>query len=89
MLSPKDAFVNVKLINKQFNKNFKYNANWTGKLTYEEFTNLLVNLYKGGHEKLPAVSIIRDLYEFIDIKNDGVIDINEWTQTFNQLAVRF
>lgn len=36
---------------------------------------------------VPAFSIIKDLYDFIDMKKDGIIDMNEWIQTFNNLPV--
>jgi len=73
MLTPKDAFS-------------KYNCNGTGRLTYEEFTAFMTHLYRFSNEEFPAVSIIRDLFNFIDVKQDGFIDINEWNQTFNQLT---
>ncbi len=38
-------------------------------------------------EELPALSIIKDLFDFIDVKKDGIIDMNEWCETFNHLEV--
>jgi len=61
--------------------------NGSGRLTYEEFTGFVGELCRLSKEEVPALSIIRDLFEFIDVKKDGVIDIKEWTQTFNQLPV--
>ena len=40
-------------------------------------------------EEVPAFSTIKDLFDFIDMKKDGLIDVNEWTQTFNQLSVLY
>jgi len=76
MLTPKDVFA-------------KFNLNGTGKLVYEEFAELVAALYKKSPEEVPSVSIMRDLFDFIDIKKDGFIDINEWSQTFNQLPVLY
>ena len=56
-------------------------------MTYEEFSNFVTSLSKLAQEEVPAFSTIKDLFEFIDMKKDGIIDINEWTQTFNQLPV--
>lgn len=33
-------------------------------------------------EAQPTYSIIKDLFDTIDIRKDGVIDLNEWEQTF-------
>jgi len=76
MLTPKDAFL-------------KFNMNGSGRLTYEEFTGFVHELCRVSKDEVPALAIIRDLFEFIDVKKDGVIDIKEWTQTFNQLPVSF
>jgi len=33
-------------------------------------------------EPIPGFSIIKDIFDFIDIRRDGIIDMNEWMQTF-------
>lgn len=33
-------------------------------------------------DRAPAYPIIKDLFDAIDIRKDGILDINEWQQTF-------
>ena len=35
---------------------------------------------------MPAFYVIKDLFDAVDIKKDGFIDLKEWNQTFNNLA---
>jgi hypothetical protein len=39
-----------------------------------------------GSEAQPTYAIIKDLFDTIDIKKDGVIDLNEWEQTFGGIT---
>lgn len=57
-------------------------------MSFEEFNTFIHVIYKAAREEVPAFSIIKDLFEFIDIKKDGLIDVHEWTQTFTQLTVK-
>jgi len=36
-------------------------------------------------EAIPGFSIIKDIFDFIDIRRDGIIDLNEWMQTFRSV----
>lgn len=36
------------------------------------------------NEPLPPFSIMRDIFDVIDIRGDGVVDEKEWVQTFGQ-----
>ena len=74
MLSPKDAFLN-------------FNEDRTGKLTYEQFNRLIVKLAQLAREESPSFSIIRDLFDYIDLRRDGIIDMNEWMQSFRLIEV--
>ena len=85
MLTPRDAFTRV---NKCLEKIIiKYNINGSGKLTYDEFKDFAVALSQMAREEHHSFSIMKDLFDFIDCKKDGVIDLNEWLQTFNSLPV--
>ena len=35
---------------------------------------------------VPAYAVIKDLFDAIDIKKDGNIDLAEWNQTFNTIS---
>jgi len=47
-------------------------------LTYQEFGKLVIKLYELAGEKPPAYPVIKDLFDTIDIRKDGILDINEW-----------
>ena len=34
------------------------------------------------NEQIPSFALLKDLFQIIDIRKDGKIDITEWTQTF-------
>lgn len=35
---------------------------------------------------MPPYAVIKDLFDAIDIRKDGIIDISEWQQTFGIVA---
>ena len=37
--------------------------------------------------KIPTFMIIKDLFEIVDIRKDGIIDLSEWQQTFKAIQV--
>eukprot|EP00828_Plagiopyla_frontata_P045006 TRINITY_DN7556_c0_g1_i1.p1 TRINITY_DN7556_c0_g1~~TRINITY_DN7556_c0_g1_i1.p1 ORF type:complete len:364 (-),score=67.45 TRINITY_DN7556_c0_g1_i1:210-1301(-) len=72
MLSPKDAF-----------RQFDYLRE--GRLTLDQFNEFIVKLHQLNGQQCPPFNVIKDLFDFIDIRHDGVIDIHEWMQTFRSL----
>lgn len=40
-----------------------------------------MKLYSSAKEAIPTYPVIKDLFDMIDIRKDGVIDYNEWTQS--------
>jgi len=74
MLSPKDAFLT-------------FNQDRTGKLTYDQFTQMVTKLSQLAREDVPSFPLIKDMFDFIDIRRDGIIDQNEWMQSFRLIEV--
>lgn len=60
----------------------KFNRSKNGKLTLDEFREFINVLYKLKKEETLSFGVVRDLFEFIDIRQDGFLDIHEWMQTF-------
>lgn len=47
---------------------------------------MVIKAYELAGEKVPAYPVIKDLFDSIDIRKDGIIDINEWQQTFGHVT---
>lgn len=51
-------------------------------MNFEEFQNMVRELYRLANEPLPEYAIIKELFEFIDVRKDQRLDYQEWVQTF-------
>lgn len=71
MLTPKDAF-------RQFD------PERSGRLTYASFTALVNKLHSLANEPAPSFTVVKDLFELIDIRSDGYLDIKEWMNSFRR-----
>ena len=38
------------------------------------------------NEKSPTYLVVKDMFDTIDIRKDGIIDLNEWQQSFGRVA---
>ena len=74
MLTPKDAFL-------------QFNEDNTGRMTFDQFNKFIIRLSMLARDPTPSFAIIKDIFDFIDIRRDGIIDLNEWMQTFRGVEV--
>ena len=53
-------------------------------IDFDKFKKIIIDLYKrdGRSYPLPPYSILKAMYDYIDIRKDGIIDMNEWSKTF-------
>ena len=51
-------------------------------MNFEEFYNLYKDIYVLCNESLPQFSIIKEIFDFVDVRGDGKVDYQEWVQTF-------
>ena len=49
-----------------------------GKIDFEQFKNIVFDMYSRNEQKLPNFTLIKNAFDIIDLRKDGIIDINEW-----------
>ena len=69
MLSAKDAFL-------------QFDPDRSGFLDFQKFSSLVHRLSSLAGEQVPAFTVLKDLYDIIDIRKDGLLDLREWLNTF-------
>jgi hypothetical protein len=47
-------------------------------LAFSDFYRLVTRAHELANEKAPAYPVVRDLFEAVDIRRDGIIDLDEW-----------
>lgn len=53
-------------------------------MTFAQFNRLVTKSYEVAHLRPPTYPVVKDLFELIDARKDGVIDVKEWNQTFGK-----
>ena len=54
-----------------------------GYIDFEIFKRLIYELYFKERQKEPNYPLMKAIYDFIDVRKDGVIDSNEWNKVFS------
>ena len=54
----------------------------SGKIDFETFKNILVDMYSRDNKGLPNFVLIKNAYDTLDLRKDGLIDIKEWCIAF-------
>jgi hypothetical protein len=57
-------------------------TNNEGKIDFDKFKNLIFNMYLQNEEKRPSFTLIKNAFDEIDLRKDGIIDMNEWSKAF-------
>ena len=52
--------------------------NHVGKIDFENFKNIIFDMYTKNDQPLPNFTLIKNAFDTIDLRKDGMIDINEW-----------
>ena len=54
----------------------------TGKMDFDKFKNIVFDMYKRNEVKKPNFTLIKNAFDTIDLRKDGIIDMNEWCIAF-------
>ena len=55
-----------------------------GKIDFDKFKKIIFDMYQREGRQLPNYNLMKYIYDYIDIRKDGVIDLNEWNKVFAQ-----
>lgn len=58
-------------------------------LSFEQFKNLVDEMYQMDTEKLEDFTVLRSCFDFIDLRKDNKIDLNEWISAMSNSEVVF
>ena len=53
-----------------------------GYIDFEQFKKMLYELYYKERVPVPNYPVMKYVYDYIDVRKDGVIDLNEWNKVF-------
>lgn len=59
-----------------------FDVSKNGSLAFSEFNSLVQKLYEVAGKEQPTYSVVKDLYDAIDVWKDGKIDPHEWNAAF-------
>ena len=51
-------------------------------IDFDIFKKIIYDIYKREKKKEPTYSVMKYIYDYIDIRKDGIIDLNEWNKIF-------
>ena len=63
----------------------QFDAEKDGRITFADFCKLVTKAYELAGEQAPTYPVIKDLFDTIDVRKDGMIDLHEWQQTFGRV----
>lgn len=59
-------------------------------MDFEKYGTIITELYKREDRPLPFFVLLKNSYDYIDLRKDGMIDIVEWTNAFGyERKIRF
>ena len=61
-------------------------ANQTGKIDFQKYKNIILELYTKNEQELPNFALIKNTFDYIDLRKDGIIDYHEWNKAFSMMS---
>ncbi len=55
-------------------------------MDFEKYKSIISELYKREGKNIPNFTLMKNTFDCIDMKKDGLIDMNEWTNTFGKIG---
>ena len=63
-----------------------HDKNQTNKMDFTKFKSIIIELYTKEKKPIPNCVILKNCYDYIDLRKDGVIDLVEWCNIFSKIT---
>ena len=60
-------------------------VNHSGNIDFQKYRNMLYDLYTKNEQELPNFALIKNTFDFIDLRKNGIIDYYEWNKAFSMV----
>ena len=66
---------------------FQFNdANISNTLDFNEYKSLICDLFTREKKELPNFTLLKNSFDYLDLRKDGEIDMNEWLRSFGNIS---
>ena len=66
---------------------FQFNdANISNTLDFNEYKSLVCDLFTREKKDLPNFTLLKNSFDYLDLRKDGEIDMNEWLRSFGNIS---
>ena len=59
--------------------------NRSGKIDFKKYRNFLNDLYTKNEQEILNFALVKNTFDYIDLRKDGIIDYNEWNKAFSMV----
>ena len=59
--------------------------NLSGKIDFKKYRNFLNDLYTKNEQEILNFALVKNTFDYIDLRKDGIIDYNEWNKAFSMV----
>ena len=64
---------------------FEYSDNRKlNQMDFDKFKSIVGEMYKREDRQMPNFALLKNTFDYIDLRKDGYIDMNEWTNSFGR-----
>ncbi|MCQ2816312.1 MAG: HU domain-containing protein [archaeon] len=53
-------------------------------MDFDKFRTIVCEMYTRDSKKIPNFTLLKNTFNYVDLRKDGVIDMNEWTNSFGR-----
>ena len=57
----------------------------SGVIDFQKYRNMIIDLYTRNEQEIPNFALIKNTFDTIDLRKDGIIDYNEWAKAFSMV----